>query len=657
VKIDSVEITAPNAITLTSDATAVDCNGNSTGTTSVTAMNGAGNFNYLWSDPNGQTTATAIDLPLGTYTVTVTDANLCTATIEAIVTEPDVLTTMIGGNDVSCFDDANGEATITPSGGTPGYTYLWSNGATTPTASNLIAGTITCTVTDANGCTSINTITLNSPPEITLTLDGTDVICFGGNSGAAIANASGGAGGFTYLWSNNQTSTNVSNLTAGITTVTATDINGCAIEQSITINEPSQLTIINDSISALDCNGSNTGAIGFDVIGGTGSYDYNWSTGSNTQSINSLGEGTYTVTVSDDNGCFITETFILEEPSPLDLSYLTNDNDCFGFSEGTIDLSVTGSIGGGYSVAWTGPNGFTSTDEDLTDLAASDYNIIITNSSNCTIEETVTINQPAEPLSGTVDVVDVTCFGGFDGQIIIFAEGGTFPYRFSVDGVNFNGSSVQVGIYAGTYNNITIQDANGCQIQLPSVTVNELPEVEVDLGPDTTIVFGQQVFLNPTILNATGGVTYEWLPRDDEHLVCNDCAPPVLVDSLDNQTSYSVVVTDENGCKATDIITIFVLKFREVLVATGFSPNGDTNNDLLIVHGRPNSTVKLFRVYDRWGELIYENGDFPINDPTVGWDGTHRGKPMNPGVYVWYAEVEFEDGETKLFKGQTTLLR
>ncbi len=980
-QIDSIEITEPTAIDLSISALAVDCNGNDSGIASVVATNGAGNFTYVWSDPESQIVSDATDLVAGTYTVTVTDMNLCTSTASVEVTEPTAMSSTISGNDALCFGEATGDITVITSGGTVAadYIYQWSDGnnQNTATASSLIAQTTPyyVTITDDNGCQIVDSFIVSSPTAMMLNLDSIDVLCFGENGGSATAFVNGGAGNYTYAWNdaNNQITQTASGLTANTYTVIVTDGNNCNIEQSIVINEPTQLEILSETITDVDCNGSNSGAIDLEVQGGTGAYQYNWSNSMITQDISSLGIGTYTLTVTDANNCQVIQSYTLNEPSLLELSFTNENIDCFMGSDGSIDLTVTGGASGTYDLEWMGPNGFTSTQEDLTNLVAGQYTIVATDVNGCEVNEVIdilqpatgvttsisdpmtvcfnsedgiatvtaiggtppydylwndpnnqntpvatnlpsgtytvtvtdqsgctfteetsileqeeitivlsqtgaqcfnatdgsatvdnilignnpanlndfdiqwstippqntatannlsggqTVNvfvldamgctaqasieidnpesvqasiatatdvvcfggndgtatvqgtggvtpysyfwspnansqqtetandlsignyivtitdangcmstttvqieqpdamsisnfnvrnvdcfgentgslistvaggsspysyswsngettneisslvageyeltvtdlngctivsselvrQPAAALSATADSDDVECAGGFDGQIFLFPSGGTQPYTYSTNGIDFNGSPTQIGLTAGDYNNVIVRDANGCEVQLSPLSIFEPAAVEVDLGPDTTILYGAGIYLNPQVSNAFGNVTYQWLPSDDRHLNCFDCEI-VLVDSLSEQMAYEVVVTDENGCTASDIITIFVKKFREVEVPTGFSPNEDGANDLLLVHGRPGTTVTVFRVFDRWGEMVYENGGYNVNDASVGWDGMLDGEKMNPGVFVWYLEVVYEDGEKASFKGQTTLLR
>ncbi|HFC01233.1 MAG TPA: T9SS type B sorting domain-containing protein, partial [Phaeodactylibacter sp.] len=152
-----------------------------------------------------------------------------------------------------------------------------------------------------------------------------------------------------------------------------------------------------------------------------------------------------------------------------------------------------------------------------------------------------------------------------------------------------------------------------------------------------------------------GNYIYMWSPEDS--LTCVNC-PSTSAVGLWYQTTYQLTVEDENGCRANDFINIYIDKNRKVFVPTGFAPNGNIANHLLRTHGEEGTIVHTFKVYSRWGELVYENPEsFEINAPNIGWDGTFHGKEMNPAVFVWYLEVEYVDGAKESYKGHSTLIR
>jgi len=205
---------------------------------------------------------------------------------------------------------------------------------------------------------------------------------------------------------------------------------------------------------------------------------------------------------------------------------------------------------------------------------------------------------------------------------------------------------------------------NGCE-WLDTVVIDAPPPLFVDAGPDVTIDLGDSVVLTFVVSGAQGMVSPVWQGGYAGTLSCDtcsfcdvlevECTDPVA--QPDYSIWYTIALTDEAGCMAEDMVKVTVRKSRDVFVPTGFTPNDDGQNDLLIVHGQQDVTIRTFRVYDRWGEQVFESGNFAINDPFVGWDGTFKGESMPTGVYVWVLEAEFRDGAKLVFQGETTLIR
>jgi gliding motility-associated-like protein len=262
------------------------------------------------------------------------------------------------------------------------------------------------------------------------------------------------------------------------------------------------------------------------------------------------------------------------------------------------------------------------------------------------------------PLTSTFDVDEVSCPGLRDGTIMVFAAGGTPAYTYSLDGVDYNGASTLVALESGFYN-VFIKDGNGCIAETGEIFIDEPDPLILDLGPDTTITFGESLQLFPTIQNADlNTLSYFWWANRNNAIIDDSVsrAPIVMVEE---QTTFTLSITDENGCKAEDRITVFIEKERFVLVPTGFTPNADGANDRLLVHGKSDivKEILLFQVFDRWGEMVFEAENFDINDVNVGWDGQFKNEDMQAGVYIWNLQVEYIDGIIENMQGHTTLIR
>ncbi|MFN4255730.1 MAG: reprolysin-like metallopeptidase, partial [Saprospiraceae bacterium] len=361
------------------------------------------------------------------------------------------LTASASSSDVLCNGSASGTATATATGGTPPYTYNWSNGATGANVSGLAAGNYTVTVTDAASATATASVSINQPNALVATATATNVPCFGGSTGTATSTASGGTAPYTRLWSNGATTTTINNLTAGTYTVTVTDANGCTKTATATVSQPaSALSVAVTGVNPTSgSNGSATAA----ASGGTAPYIYLWSNGGTGTTITGLAAGTYTVTATDANGCTATGSVTLTSPATLNVGVSGTNVSCFGGSDGTATATATGGSGS-YTFAWS--NGQTT--QTATGLVAGTYTVTVSDGA-ISATGSVTLTQPAAALSATASGTNPSCNGGTNGTATATATGGTAPYAFAWS----NGQTTQTAtnLAAGTYT-VTATDANGC---------------------------------------------------------------------------------------------------------------------------------------------------------------------------------------------------
>lgn len=285
-----------------------------------------------------------------------TDANLCTATTSATVSQPAVLSLSTSVTNVACSGGNNGAVNLTVSGGTTGYSYLWNIGNTTEDLTGLSAGTYTVTVTDANSCTATTSATVSQSGSLNLSFVPVNGTCNASNGSVTVI-ATGGLPLYTYLWSTGSTAQVITGLAAGTYTVTVTDAALCSITSSVSVgNTGSPVPAINATTN-VSCNGGNNGALDISVTGGTPLYTYVWSTGALTQDISGLSAGTYTVTVTDANFCVGTQSFVVTQPLVVGGTGVVTDVSCNGGADGSVNLSPTGGTPG-YTYLWS--NGFTS---------------------------------------------------------------------------------------------------------------------------------------------------------------------------------------------------------------------------------------------------------------------------------------------------------
>jgi gliding motility-associated-like protein len=480
----SATVQSPSAIVFaTPSITNLTCFGANDGSITVSATGGTGSLSYLWN--TGANTATLSSLPAGVYTVTATDTNNCSASINATVTSPAQLMLTPSQTNVSCFGGSNGTATVTPTGGTGTITYLWSGGQTTSSINNQPVGNYSVTATDANNCSASATFNITSPPILTISATGVDVTCFGGSDGAVNTSTTGGAGGNTYLWSNGANSPNLSNVPVNNYTVTVTDANSCTASASAAITSPTALTI-SGSQTNVTCFGGNDGSATINAAGGAGGTTYLWSNSGTGPTINYLSAGNYSVTVSDVNACTVTAAFTITSPSPLLLTTAFTDVLCFGGNDGTANVTASGGVLP-YSYLWSN-NAVTP---GIFGLTANTYNVLVTDSHQCTASAVVNVSQPT-PLQLVATATNEVCPGDNNGIIHCNAQGSVPGYSFSLV---LNGSAVANNT-TGYFNNLTpgiytivVTDAHNCNAQQNATVSAAQPDV-FNYTADSTSCYG-----------------------------------------------------------------------------------------------------------------------------------------------------------------------
>jgi len=360
--------------------TPIACNGG-TALVDVVASGGTAPYTYNWS--NGHTTKDLQQLSAGIFTVTVTDVNGCSSTLNSQLVFTSNLNIQSTSGNTNCAGLNSGWINTIVSGGIAPYSILWNNGATQNNISLLSPGTYTVTYTDILGCSVQSTsIITNTSDSIDINFTTIDVKCYGDSSGSISTIINGGLLPYTYLWSNNTTGQTISNLKTGVYSLTVTDANGCAVTKSVSISQPLNPVDATASLFHVNCHGEHTGRIELFPSGGLGNYVYQWNNGSNTKNIDQLAAGQYSVTIKDQNGCEAIRSFNINEPdSVLEVIISSNTNPCAG----TPSLLTAIASGGTqpYSYAWN--NGITT--NATSSIGNSNYIVTITDSNGCSISK------------------------------------------------------------------------------------------------------------------------------------------------------------------------------------------------------------------------------------------------------------------------------
>jgi gliding motility-associated-like protein len=460
-KSDSVVLTDPIGLSnLTLSVSSyngynISCNGGNDGNISMTGVNGGtAPLSYSWN--TGDSTSSINGITAGNYTLTVTDINGCSISDSLTLNQPAVLTSNawatsnFNGTNISCNGAMDGSAQVSGAGGVAPYTFLWNTSDTSTTLSNLGVGSYNVVVTDANGCTTIDTVTLNEPSVFTLSAgiqsnyNGYHISCAGGANGQVAALATGGTGPYTYNWSNGSNSTAQNNLAAGTYIINVSDANGCSAADTLTLIEPPVLSSI-ASVSSnyngfnISCQGAQDGIANANTQGGVTPYSINWSNGASGASVSNLGAGVHTVTIQDANGCSTNASVNLTEPAGVTVTATSSSASCYGSTDGSASITVAGGTGS-YNIQWS--NGATGL--NLAGIPSNWYSFTITTSPNCFLTDSIWVDQPT-PLVIQVDTIPPTCISAFDGEINVVAFGGTPGYQYFINGSLFSGFADELG--------------------------------------------------------------------------------------------------------------------------------------------------------------------------------------------------------------------
>ncbi len=370
----TIESTYSN-ITASVTTTDVSCNGDCDGSVVASATGGLAPYTYLWT--NGMSGGSITGVCGGSHGLFITDANGCESNNEVIINEPLSLSNTINTTNPGCgLSDGSAEVTTTSGGVTP-YSYQWSNGSMLALADSVSSGVYTVTVTDANGCTSIETVSITSSTSPILTSNLTSPSCTGGSNGSIDLTITGGTAPIVFDWSTGESTSDISNLPAGIYDVTIMDASGCGIVEVFTLSDASPIDLSVFSVSEASC-GFSDGSIEVAASGGSGSYNYLWSSGGSTAVESNLSPGTYTLSVSDANGCLAMANYtVSNESGPVITLDQVNEPTCQGGS-GEILVSVSGGVTP-YTYSWsTGANS-----KDLFNAPVGSYELIVTDSNGC----------------------------------------------------------------------------------------------------------------------------------------------------------------------------------------------------------------------------------------------------------------------------------
>jgi gliding motility-associated-like protein len=536
----SVILTQPSALTLTVSSLPANCFGSATGTVSAGGTGGTGTYTYLWPALGASTLATVNNVAAGTYSVTQTDANGCSITQSVTVTQPTSLTLTSTLTPATC-GNANGSGTVTVAGGTPAYTYSWSNGGISSVLSGVSAGTYTLNVTDFKGCVLTNTVAVTNIPGPTA-ITGTTTLagCGLANGTYNVTGVTGGTSAYSFSVDAVATSSLTGGLLAGTHTVTVSDANGCTFSTTFNIGTTVGPSTASITTSNASCGSANGTATVVSVTGGVGPYQYSFNGGAFTigTTTSGLTASNHTVTIQDANSCTLTVTYnVLNNGSPTAAIVSTTNTSCFGGSNGGFTIAGAGGSGAPYSYTVTSPfqsNGIGT----FTGLSAGTYTVITKDNAGCTTTNTVVINEPVL-LTLTATPVTALCFGTATGTVNVSGSGGTPTYSYNLNGGAYQTSATFTNQFAAIYS-MKVIDANGCTAT-QTVQVLQPTALAIQVSTQNANCTSANGVASTTVTGGTPIYTYTWTGGGGASAVSNSVVAG----------SYTVVATDANGCSIT----------------------------------------------------------------------------------------------------------
>ncbi|MBT8218842.1 MAG: proprotein convertase P-domain-containing protein, partial [Bacteroidia bacterium] len=648
----------------------LSCTGSSDGELTANVAGGVSPISYVWS--SGHTNATISGLDTGYYSVTITDSNGCSDSLSITLTAPNPIQITFNTNDPLCVQASNGAIDASISGGTSPYTYLWLHDSTSvEDINNLSAATYILEVTDVNGCQATDSTILQNPLpfsiDVVLTSDynGYTTSCNGSSDASASINLTNNSGAVTYLWSNGQTSSVLSNVASGTYTITATDSNGCEAIDSISIADnpgiTTSISITSDyNGSPVSCYNSSDGSAEVSATGGESPYTYLWSNGSTSNTVTSVDTGTYLVTVTDFNGCQGIDTLVIDFVNNVlvDISinsdYQGNALSCRDASDASISVEVTNGLGP-YTYLWS--NG--STQDSIFGLAAGVYNLTVTDANGCQTVDFITIPNPP-PLQVDLTTNLLNC-GIDDGQILITATGGSGMYEYSLDSTNWQLNNVFDSLPPGGHMVYVRDVSQGCSAT-PSVVIlstTSAPGIEnltaihptgpgltdgsimidvVGIGlPVEYRLSGLTGWQPSNIFQGLGEGTYNTEIRYVGQ-TCADSASITLIASggITTIDSTSNVCSDElSNIQNLEVYYLPVAEDHILQALQTITPVGCANiysvdpiHNYIYIGVVESGTVVT---YDHWEDGFETNFDFSIQPTTEIWGDGNPNNGMPPG--------------------------
>jgi gliding motility-associated-like protein len=639
----SVHITAPPAMQTTVHSTPTTCTA-TIGTASVNVVNnGTAPYTYAWNTIPAQNSQTANNLGQGTYNVVITDAHNCSVTATVSVGTQAISWSLSAATptNVACHGENNGAVSAVISNpGANTFSYSWN---TTPpqntqTAANIPIGTYTCTVTDENGCVLTAVSAINQPNVLNATVSANPTMCTG-TVGSATVITGGGTPPYTYLWNTmpSQTTGAINNLAQGQYTVVVTDANNCKDSSIATIATVNPILQITDDVTNSICGGPSGGISVTSITPSSPPFSYSWSTGQTTSSIGTLFPGTYTVTVTDGNGCEGNKSITVGIITTFPIQVSTAPDYC---EKSIGSATATPSANPPYVYVWS--NGQST--QSINNVATGNYTVQVIDSYGCKDSVSVFIGT-LPSLSIQTYTTTTYCFKNYGTAMA--NPSGFPPYQYSWTTIPGSTTQTITNLFIGTYT-VFVTDAYNCK-DTAVVTITNINDV---LSP----VFETNPSAN---LYSENPITITISPNsgwalNGGYLSAGDSIHTLsILYTFQQAGNYTATYyfTSTHGCTDIVIYNINIIDYPTLYIPNSFTPNNDGKNDVFMAEGTFINSFQMY-IYDRWGNLI-----ITLENINASWNGCFKGKEAAEDVYVYKATATDITGTQLSFKGQITLIR
>ncbi|PBQ31405.1 hypothetical protein CNR22_06390 [Sphingobacteriaceae bacterium] len=650
---NTVIVNNSNGITgETTNVQNIPCSGSCIGAATVTPIGGTAPISFSWINPVS-TNSVISGLCPGTYYVQMSDAQSCIR-IASVTIDPQITLTVSPFVYLPFCAQPNGSISITVAGGTPTYNIVWNPPAGSSTSiTGLDAGVYSYTVTESgpNACSVSNTINLSNTNAPVLQATQSNINCFNACTGSISTSASGTNTPITFLWSNASTSSVVTNLCKGPITLTVTDFGGCKTIQSFTVTENPLLQLGIPNLHNSTCFGDCNGSVNLIPNGGVAPYTYSWSlANANANPITSLCDGVYSGTVTDSKGCSVASpSYTIISASALSLTANTFSSSCSAVADGSITLTV----GGGqpnYTFIWNGPSSFTSAAQNINNIYSGSYSVNVLDNLGCS-KSTVLEIVPSLSVSSNAGEDKIIC--PLTGTVLLQAtsSGGSTSYRW------YAAEDLQKTFVLGTGDTYLVKNLQerhdfvllatsavaSCYSE-DQVSVGVFDNPPVDAGRDQMIPIYSTVTIGgrPSSFSA---VSLTWSPALylDDSTISN----PVASNTIG--ITYTLTVTDGNGCMASD--TVQVNLYPELNITSGFTPNGDGKNDTWIIDYIDQFPATTVDIFNRWGDSVFSSTGY-----ITPFDGKYKGAELPVGTYYYVIKLN-HPGYPKPITGPLTIFR